>query len=244
MRRLRGMSLVVAATALIAGFASWPPSVAAGDHPSSSTVMPCRVGAPAPSSALGKNPYGGRYTLSVPPTVLGCGHSRFGRIILVGHAIRRPAEFCFGVYVPKLGVLSGGGCKPQHEPWAGRLCPSGFCILNAFGVDDRPKSGFLAKVVSGISTSPLTQVEVIVRQAGRRQGFPATVGSISGRLAERFGQREPFVVFGTAVPCVAEKAISVEGLDGTERLTATPSPYPELFKQACHPSPPPAAHGA
>lgn len=239
MRGIQGIWLAVAATAVIAGSALWPLSAAAGDRPPSPTPTTCRVGTPAPSSAIGKNPYGGRYKLSVPPTVVGCGRSRFGRIILVGYAIKHPGESCFGVYVPRLGALSGGECKAQHESWTARRCPTGFCIVSALGVDDRPKSGFRATVVGGISMSPLKHLQVIVRQAGNRRGFPATVGSISGGLAERFGQREPFVVFGTAVPCVAEKAISAEARDGTERLTATAPPYPELFKHVCHQTPSP-----
>jgi hypothetical protein len=177
--------------------------------------------------------------LSVAPTIVGCGRSHFGRLILVAYEIKRPAEFCFGVFLPKLGTLSGGDCKTQDEAWTAFRCSSGFCITSSIGTDWQPKAGFRTSVVSGISTASVTAVEVIGGRAARRHQSAATLGAISGPLAEKFGQSEPFVVFGAALPCVAAKAVTAEATSGTERLTATPSRYPELFKHPCHPPSPP-----
>lgn len=177
--------------------------------------------------------------MSVAPTIVGCGRSQFGRLILVAYEIKRPAEFCFGVFLPKLGTLSGGECKGQDEAWTAFRCPSGFCITSAIGTDWQPKGGFRASVIGGISTASVTAVEVIGRRATRRYESAATIGAITGPLAERFGQSEQFFVFGAALPCVAAKAVTAESTSGTTWLTASPVKYPELFKHPCHPPPPP-----
>jgi hypothetical protein len=55
--------------------------------------------------------------------IVGCGRSHFGRPILVAYEIKRPAEFCFGVFLPKLGTLFVGECKVQDEAWTAFRCP-------------------------------------------------------------------------------------------------------------------------
>jgi hypothetical protein len=157
---------------------------------------------------------------------------------LVAYEITRPAEFCFVVSVPRLGVVSGGECKPQDEPWTASRCPSAFCIGPAFGVAERPKYGFRATIVSGISTVPVEGIEVVGREGARERRSTATVGDISGRLAARFDQTEPFLIFGAALPCMPAKAFTVESSEGAERVIATSAPFPEVFKHPCHPPPP------
>lgn len=230
---------IIALTLLASLLWSVPGSSAESVQSRTTPSKPCHVGQ-IDRELLSPNPYGGQHPFSVAPTIVGCGRSSFGRVELVAYDITRPAEFCFGVVVPRLGVMSGGECKKQNERWTGFRCPSGFCSFGPdFGVGGGPKYGFQATIVSGVATIPLKGIEVVGRESARERRSTATVGNISGQLAAKFHQREPFVIFGTALPCMAPKAFTVEGDNGVERLTATRLPYPELLKHPCHPPPPP-----
>lgn len=161
-RRGTTIVLAVVALALLAGLA-WgvPDSSAQRDQTRTVPAKPCRVGE-IDRESLNPNPYGGQHPFSVAPTIVGCGHSSFGRVKLVAYDITRPAEFCFGVVVPRLGVMSGGECKPQNESWTALGCPSGFCSFGPdFGVGGGPKYGFQATIVSGVATIPLKGIEVV-----------------------------------------------------------------------------------
>jgi len=238
-RRGTGTVLAVVALAVFAGLV-WavPLSSAQKDQTRTAPSKPCRIGH-LDRALINPNPYGGKHPFSVAPTIVGCGRSPFGSVSLIAYEITRPAEFCFVLSLPRLGVVSGGECKAQDEPWTASRCPSGFCIGPAFGVAWRPKHGFRATIVSGISTIPVEGIKVVGRESARERRSTATVGDISGRLASKFGQTEPFVVFGAALPCMPPRAFTAESGDGVERITATRSPFPEIFKHPCHPPPPP-----
>lgn len=237
-RRIKGAALVVFAIAIAGLTGAVPHASARRDYTRTAAEKPCRVGE-LDRALLDPNPYGGKHPYSVAPTVVGCGRSRFGRVRLVAYEITRPTEFCFVVSIPRLGVVSGGECKARDEAWTASRCPSGFCMGPAFGVAWRPKYGFRATVVSGIRTTSAEAIEVVGKEGGQERRSAATVGDISGHLAARFHQTEPFVVFGAALPCMPPKAFTAESWDGVERVTATRSPVPELFKHPCHPPPPP-----
>lgn len=239
-RRGTAIVLVIIALAVLTSLAwSVPDSSAQRGKTRTVPSKPCRVGQ-IDRELLSPNPYGGQHPFSVAPTIVGCGRSSFGQVKLVAYDITRPAEFCFGVVLPRLGVMSGGECKKQNERWTALRCPSGFCSFGPdFGVGGGPKYGFQATIVSGVATVPLEGIEVVGRESALERRSTATVGNISGHLAAKFHQTEPFAVFGAALPCMAPKAFTVEGDDGVERLAATRLPYPELLKHPCHPPPPP-----